>query len=107
MWTHSAAVWHPQARRPAMSIVSKPDSLKQQIQQIASQLCAFIEVAAHDGKRVDEVEEGVWQQMLQLGGHCMTHFFALIGNGDMGETVRSDDGREWQRLEGLHTRRYV
>lgn len=90
-----------------MNMLSTVESLRQEIQQLAGQLGAFIEVAARDGPPVHEVELGLWQQLLQLGRRCLGYFFAQIGNGDMGETVSGGDGQPWQRLKDMHVRRYV
>jgi len=63
--------------------------------------------AAHDGQPVHEVEKAVWQQVLLIGRQALGQFFALLGTGDMGETITLPDGRCCQRLEQLHERRYV
>jgi hypothetical protein len=90
-----------------MSIVPEVEVLKRQIQETVGNLSAFVEAAAHEGTAVHEVEKGLWQELLRLGHQCLGHFFALVGDGDMGEKVRSDAGQEWQRLDEQHPRRYV
>jgi hypothetical protein len=90
-----------------MSIVHETTVLQQQIQQTVGRLDAFVEAAAREGKAVHEVEKGLWQELLQLGRHCLGYFFALAGDGDVGDTVPNDDGPQWQRLEQLHLRSYV
>ena len=90
-----------------MSMVQEPEVLKRQIQETARKLEALVETGARQGKAVHEVEQGLWRELLRLGHHCLAHFFALAGDGDMGETVRGGDGQEWQRLEQRHPRRYV
>jgi hypothetical protein len=89
-----------------MSIVQQAEVLKR-IQDTVGKLGTFVQAAAHEGKAVHEVEECLWQELLRLGHQCLGHFFALVGDGDMGETVRSDDGQEWQRLDERHPRRYL
>jgi hypothetical protein len=90
-----------------MSIVPSPDTLTQHIQETVGQLEAFVETAAREGQPVHEVEKGLWHQLLRLGRHCLSQFFALAGDGDQGETVSGDEGQVWQRLEQRHPRRYV
>jgi hypothetical protein len=63
--------------------------------------------AAQDGQPVHALEKAIWQQVLQIGRLALGQFFALLGNGDQGETLALPDGRSCQRLEQLHERRYV
>lgn len=90
-----------------MSIVYEPEVLKQQIQAAVGKLDAFVENASRAGQAVHEVEKVLWQELLRLGRHCLSHFFALAGNGDMGETIVNEDGSQWHRLEEVHACRYV
>jgi hypothetical protein len=90
-----------------MSIVLQTEVIQQQIQQTVGNLGPFVEAAARNGTAVHEVEKGLWQELLRLGQQCLSRFFALVGEGDLGETVRSDDGQQWQRLDERHCRRYV
>ncbi len=90
-----------------MSIAQPTELLQRQIQQTVANLSSFVEAAAREGTAVHEVEKGLWQTLLRLGQHCLSHFFALLGDGDLGETVCSDDGQQWQRLDEPHPRRYV
>jgi hypothetical protein len=63
--------------------------------------------AVRENQPIHEMEKAVWEQLLRLGREAMTQIFALLGNGDMGETVELPDGRCCRRLEKEHTRRYV
>jgi hypothetical protein len=63
--------------------------------------------AAHAGVPVHEMEKAVWQQVLRIGRQALGQFFALLGTGDLGETVTLPEGQSCQRLEQLHERRYV
>jgi len=90
-----------------MSMVQKPEVPRQQIQETVGKRDALVEAAARAGTAVHEVEKGLWHELPRLGRHCLTHSFALAGDGDLGETVRGDAGQEWQRLEQRHSRRYV
>lgn len=63
--------------------------------------------AVRENQPIHEVEKAVWQQLLRLGREALTQVFALLGNGDMGETVELPDGHCCQRLDQEHARRYV
>jgi len=63
--------------------------------------------AAQQGQAVHEVEQAIWQQVLQIGRQALAQFFGLLGTGDLGETAALPDGHSCQRLEQLHQRRYV
>ena len=90
-----------------MGIVQDLDVLRQQVQEMVGKLDAFVDAAAREGMAVHEVEKGLWKELLNLGRQYLSHFFALAGDGDLGETVRNGDGQQWQRLEERHRRRYV
>lgn len=63
--------------------------------------------AAQNGTAIHEVERTVWHQVLKLGRTLLGEFLALLGSGDLGARITLPDGRECQRLDDLHTRRYV
>jgi hypothetical protein len=90
-----------------MCIVQQLQVLKRQIQDAVGTLDAFIHAAAREGTAIHVVEKRVWLETLRLGHHFLALFLTLAGDGDMGETVRGDDGQEWQRLQQPHSRRYV
>jgi hypothetical protein len=90
-----------------MSMAQEPSVLKWQMEEVAAQLEAFVHGAAEEGQAIHEVERRLWKYLLDLGNRCLGHFLALQGDGDMGETVRTDEGQQWQRLEERHDRRYV
>jgi hypothetical protein len=81
--------------------------LKRQMDEVVGQLEAVVRDAATAGRAIHEVERELWQRVLDLGKYCLGQFLALQGDGDMGETIRTDDGQEWQRLDERHERRYV
>jgi hypothetical protein len=62
---------------------------------------------ARKGTPIHEMERVVWQQVLHLGRTLLGEFLAHLGTGDVGESVVLPDGRACQRLEELHSRRYV
>jgi hypothetical protein len=63
--------------------------------------------AAHQGTPIHEVERTVWQLVLQMGHTLLAQFLAYLGTGDLGASVTLPDGRTCQRLEELHSRRYL
>jgi hypothetical protein len=90
-----------------MSIAHDADALKGKLQEVVGTLDALVRTAAQDGRPAHELERDVWRQVLRLGRQCLRQFFALAGDGDLGEAVRTDDGQHWQRLADRHGRRYV
>lgn len=72
----------------------------------ASDLFDYVRQAAEVGKPIHEVEEGIWQRMLQMGREALGQFLELQGDGDLGETLTMPDGREVKRLEEPHPRCY-
>ncbi|MGA7979450.1 MAG: ISKra4 family transposase, partial [Chromatiaceae bacterium] len=51
-----------------------------------------------------EVETGLWERVLKLGGSIFGAWLALFGDGDAGDRVALEDGREARRLDTLHRR---
>jgi hypothetical protein len=62
---------------------------------------------AQRGDAVHDVERALWKELLRLGHEAMAQFFALVGNGDQGDTVTLPDGHTCQRLPETHVRSYV
>lgn len=69
-------------------------------------LKGYVERAAQQGIAAHEVEAGIWRRVLQLGHQALELLFALVGPGDVGESVVLPDGREVRRLEAAHPRVY-
>jgi len=91
-----------------MNITDSLSVLKMELtQKLVPQILDLVTAALTEGRPVHEVEEGLWDLALQLGRRGLTAFFAAHGTGDLGATVTLPDGREAQRLEELHERRYV
>jgi hypothetical protein len=63
--------------------------------------------AVREHRPMHAMEKAVWEQLLRLGRAALTQVFTLLGNGNLGETVTLPDGRQCQRLEQEHARRYV
>ncbi len=65
-----------------------------------------IRQATVQGKRIDVVEENLWDHMLSLGRLMLTSFVAGQGTGDLGPTLEYK-GRIFRRLDQLHSKPYV
>src|SRR5512144_1802413 len=70
------------------------------------ELQTFVRSAAGAGTPVHEVERGLWRRLLQLGYQLQSQFFALVGDGDQGETVTLAEGQVVRRLSEHHCRPY-
>jgi hypothetical protein len=93
-----------------MKMTHETDVLKGEnadLHAILAEMCTGVRRAAHEGTAVHEVELAVWEQVLKLGYTLLGQFFALLGSGDLGESVTLPDGSVCQRLAELHARRYV
>lgn len=76
-------------------------------QKVIPQIVDLLTASLAEGRPVHMVEEGLWDVVLQIGRRSLQTFFDLHKTGDVGATVTLPDGHEAQRLEELHTRRYV
>ena len=70
------------------------------------EMVAFVRQAAKDGRPIDVVERSLWRSLLALGHTLLAGYVEGIGPGDMGDTLKYE-GRELNRLESEHARRYV
>ena len=70
------------------------------------ELQTFVRSAAGAGTPVHEVERGLWRRLLQLGYQLQGQFFALVGDGDQGETVTLAEGHVVRRLPEHPSRPY-
>lgn len=91
-----------------MKMAQETDVLKgEKLLSVFEELRGRVHQAAAGGEPIHEVEKVIWQKVLRLGQEAMRQFLALLGTGDLGETVTLPDGRCCQRLEQEHERRYV
>jgi len=91
-----------------MAIVHETAALAtQNLTAVYEDLKTTVLRAAQQQQPIHEVEKAVWEQLLRLGRAALAQLFALLGNGDLGETVTLPDGRCCQRLDQEHQRRYV
>jgi hypothetical protein len=91
-----------------MSIAEPLTVLKAELlHTLVPQVLEVLTRALHEGTAVHLVESQLWELTLPLGQRSLAAFFNACGTGDLGATLTLPDGRNVQRLELLHTRRYV
>jgi hypothetical protein len=91
-----------------MKIIPETDVLAtEKLSSVYEDLKETVLRAVRENQPLHEVEKAVWERLLRLGHEALAQIFALLGNGDMGETVALPDGRCCQRLEAERERRYV
>lgn len=69
-------------------------------------MCGFVEKAAKDGQRMDQVERELFARLLAVGLTLIEGFVAAQGDGDEGVELKFDD-HLLRRLKDPHTRRYL
>jgi hypothetical protein len=77
-----------------------------ELQSQMEELQGFIRTAVATGLAAHEVEQGLFKRLLELGYQLQQWFFALLGDGDQGETVTTGEGRVLRRLPSQHRRAY-
>lgn len=91
-----------------MNITQDHDILdKETLLRRVAELADFVEQSFQEGMAIHKIELGVWDHVLQLGQDCLRLLFTMAGNGDMGETITLPNGKQCERLDELHKRRYV
>ena len=91
-----------------MNITDSLDVLKMELtQNLVPQILDLLTTALTEGRPIHEVENGVWDLALQVGRRGLGVFLDCHGTGDLGPILTLPDGREVQRLEERHVRRYV
>jgi hypothetical protein len=79
---------------------SKPQALLDEFAEILG----FVQSTFQQGRTAHEVETGLWERMLKLGHSIFGTWLELFGDGDAGDRIVLEDGREVRRLEVLHRR---
>lgn len=69
-------------------------------------LIAFVQGATPQGLRLDQVERGLFDRLLQLGHSLLSAHVAAQGDGDVGDTATTPDGQTCRRLPQPHERTY-
>lgn len=87
-----------------MIISQEKAFLKAQAQLQA--ICCFVERAATDGQRIDQVERELFSRLLAVGLTLIEAFVAAQGDGDAGAKLEFDN-HLLHRLKDSHTRRYL
>jgi hypothetical protein len=77
-----------------------------ELQRQMEELQGFMRTAVATGLAAHEVEQGLCKRLIELGYPLQQWFFALLGNGDPGETLTTGAGRALRRLPSQHCRAY-
>ena len=77
----------------------KADDKSQDMLGMAQQLQYFVQLAAQHGKSLYETEKAILQSVLKMGQLATESFLKLQGDGDLGETVQTEDGQTLHRSE--------
>lgn len=78
----------------------KPQALLDEFAEILR----FVQTTFQQGRTAHEVETGLWERMLKLGRSLFGAWLELFGDGDAGDRLVLEDGREVRRLAALHRR---
>ena len=68
---------------------------------LARQLGRFVEQAVREGSTLDECERGVWTRLLEMGHAAADWFLKAQGDGDLGESISTEEGTMLQRSDTL------
>jgi len=91
-----------------MSIAHSLDLLKTELlQQLVPHLLDSVTAALENARPVHQLEQTLWDHLLLIGHRALAAFLDAHGTGDQGLTVTMPDGRQLQRLQEFHCRRYV
>jgi len=71
-----------------------------------AEILEFVRASFQEARAAHEVERGLWYRMLKLGRNVFEAWLALYGEGDGGDRIVLEDGREVRRLKDLHRREY-
>ena len=83
-----------------MSMADSQNEIKgKSLVELAEQLEASIRDAAREGKSLYEVEKNIFERALQIGHAAIEQLLALQGDGELGESVVTADGRQLGRSE--------
>jgi len=77
------------------------------IHELVGALIEMVESGVCSGEAAHTMERSLFQQVLKLGHVLLGLYFELQGDGDLGATLPTADGREVHRLEDLRTRCYL
>jgi len=75
--------------------IGKADTLV----DLAKDLLAFVRRGVRDGVSFDEMERGILDKVLDMGGAAVNLFLTAQGDGDLGANVETEDGTVLYRSE--------
>ena len=101
---YQASMFSP-TKGTAMIMSQEQALLKAQAQ--LDQLIASVHSAVEQSRRIDQVERDLIAQLLDLGLTLLNLFVARHGDGNLGPTAETSEGRTLRRLAQTHGRRYV
>jgi hypothetical protein len=91
-----------------MSIAGPLTVLKMELlQTIVPELIHRLAEAFDQAIPIHEVEQRLWDALLETGRRSLGAFLQCQGTGDLGPTLTLPDGQTVTRLDELHARRYV
>ena len=80
-----------------------PEQIAKQLNSLVDELKANVATAAQKGESFDFVERTVLTSVLEIGRRALDLLLALQGDGDLGETVQTHDGKTAQCSETKST----
>ena len=78
--------------------------LPQALSDEFGEILGFVQTMFQQGRTAHAVETGLWERMLKLGHSIFGAWLELSGDGDAGDRMVLEDGREVRRLDALHRR---
>jgi hypothetical protein len=75
--------------------VGKADSLV----KLAKDLAGFVQQAVQGGASLDQMERGALQRALRIGNAAVEMFLQAQGNGDLGESLVTSEGKQLYRSD--------
>jgi len=86
-------------------IISQEEAFLKSRKQLQA-MCRFVEQAAEEGQRIDEVERELFTQLLAVGHTLLQAFVAAQGDGDAGAELQEGE-RRLRRLKEPRSQRYL
>ncbi len=81
------------------TLADKTQTALNRIHQLAGELAAFCQHAAQEGQRQYEVEQSLWQRLLDIGKEGMDLYLSSLGEGDLGKFLTTEQGQTLWRSE--------
>ncbi len=76
-----------------------PEQLASQMDQITGDIRAKVRLAAKEGDSFNSIERKVLESVLRMGHTALELFIRIQGEGDLGEIVPTEEGKELRRSE--------